>query len=187
MLGGAENRGARGKENKVRLETINYPKKCPHFGVDKPQESTGKAEARSSSLKCMCVHAKSPQPGLTRWDTRLSPTSLLCPWDFPDKNTGVGCHPLLQGIFLTQGSNQHLLHLLWQACSLPLAPSGKSPPVWGQLSNFGIHVLEAWSSLPSCVYFDQYWLRDRLGQHLQGKGLDQYKWVRMRKRGTDNT
>ena len=26
----------------------------------------------------------------------------LCPWDFPDKNTRVGCHSLLQGIFLTQ-------------------------------------------------------------------------------------
>ena len=31
------------------------------------------------------------------------PTRLLCPWDFPCKNTGVGCHFLLQGIFLTQG------------------------------------------------------------------------------------
>ena len=31
------------------------------------------------------------------------PTSLLCPWDYPDKNTGVGCHSLLQGISLTQG------------------------------------------------------------------------------------
>ena len=29
------------------------------------------------------------------------PTRLLCPWDFPGKNTGVGCHFLLQGIFLT--------------------------------------------------------------------------------------
>ena len=32
----------------------------------------------------------------------------LCPWDSPCKNTGVGCLALLQGIFLTQGSNQHL-------------------------------------------------------------------------------
>ena len=30
---------------------------------------------------------------------------VLCPWDFPGKNTGVGCHSLLQGIFLNQGSN----------------------------------------------------------------------------------
>ena len=33
----------------------------------------------------------------------LEPTRLLCPWDFPGKNTGVGCCFLLQGIFLTQG------------------------------------------------------------------------------------
>ena len=28
---------------------------------------------------------------------------LFCPWDFPYKNSGMGCHFLLQGIFLTQG------------------------------------------------------------------------------------
>ena len=33
----------------------------------------------------------------------LEPTGLLCPWDFPGKNTGVGCHFLLQGITPTQG------------------------------------------------------------------------------------
>ena len=35
---------------------------------------------------------------------------MLCPWDSPGKNTGVGCHFLLQGIFLTQGLNPGLLH-----------------------------------------------------------------------------
>ena len=35
---------------------------------------------------------------------------LLCPCNFPGKNTGVGGHSLLQGIFPTQGSNLHLLH-----------------------------------------------------------------------------
>ena len=33
-------------------------------------------------------------------------------WDSPGKNTGVGCHALLQGIFPTQGSNSCLLYLL---------------------------------------------------------------------------
>ena len=47
-------------------------------------------------------------------------------WDLPGKNTGVGCHFLLQGISLTQGSNPCLLHLLhWQVSSLPLAVCGK--------------------------------------------------------------
>ena len=40
----------------------------------------------------------------------LAPARLLCPWDSPGKKTGVGCHALLQGIFLTQASNPHLLH-----------------------------------------------------------------------------
>ena len=35
------------------------------------------------------------------------------PWDFPGKNTRVGCHFLLQEIFLTQGSNLRLLHCRW--------------------------------------------------------------------------
>ena len=40
----------------------------------------------------------------------LQPTRLLCPWDFLGKSTGVGCHFILQGIFLTRGSNLGLLH-----------------------------------------------------------------------------
>ena len=40
----------------------------------------------------------------------LYPSRLLCPWNSPGKNTGVGDHSLLQGIFLTQGSNPGLLH-----------------------------------------------------------------------------
>ena len=35
---------------------------------------------------------------------------LLCPWNSSGKNPGVGCHLLLYGIFLTQGSNLNLLH-----------------------------------------------------------------------------
>ena len=40
----------------------------------------------------------------------LQPIGLLCPCDSPGKNTGLGSHSLLQGIFLTQGSNPGLLH-----------------------------------------------------------------------------
>ena len=48
------------------------------------------------------------------------------PWDSPGKNTGVGCHALLQGILPTQGSNLNLLHLLHgQVGSLALVLPGK--------------------------------------------------------------
>ena len=54
--------------------------------------------------------------------------SFLCPWDFPGKNMGMGCHFLLQGIFPTQGLDSSLLH--WQVMPLPLSqqgsPTGKS-------------------------------------------------------------
>ena len=65
-----------------------------------------------------------------------SPTRLLYPWDFPGKNTGVGCHFLLQGISLTQGLNPCLLCLLhWHVGSLPLSPLGspcfpEQPSTW---------------------------------------------------------
>ena len=57
---------------------------------------------------------------------RRYPARMLCPWDSPGKNSGVGCHALFQGIFLTQGSIPLLLCLLhWQMNSLPLDPPGK--------------------------------------------------------------
>jgi len=57
-----------------------------------------------------CMRAKSLQSCPTLCDPHgLQPTRLLCPWDTPGKNTGVGCHALLQGIFPTQGSNPGLL------------------------------------------------------------------------------
>ena len=56
------------------------------------------------------------------WPYVLHPTRLLCSEDSPGRNTGMGCHALIQGIFLTQGSNSCLVHLLhWQAGSLPLS------------------------------------------------------------------
>ena len=50
---------------------------------------------------------------------------LLCPWDFPGKNTGEDCHFLHQGIFPTPGSNPYLLSLRHcQADSLPPGQPG---------------------------------------------------------------
>ena len=54
------------------------------------------------------VPADSVTPPLPRAAARR----LLCPWDSPGKHNGVGCHFLLQGIFLPQGSNPCLLQLL---------------------------------------------------------------------------
>ena len=52
-----------------------------------------------------------------------SPPGSSGPWDSLGKDTGIGCHALLQGIFLTHGLNPCLRHLLyWQVDSLSRAP-----------------------------------------------------------------
>ena len=89
----------------------------------------GQVTILASSLMLYC--AKLLQLCLTLHNpmdcSRLA--ALLCPWDSPGKNTGVGCHALLQGIFPTQGLEPHLFSLLhWQVGSLPLAPPGKPLP-----------------------------------------------------------
>ena len=71
-----------------------------------------------SSFCPLCFLVAQSCPTLL-WPRGVEPTRLLCLWDFPGKNTGVGCHFLPQGIFLTQGSNLRFLH--WQADSFPLS------------------------------------------------------------------
>ena len=60
-------------------------------------------DLQASAGACMCVVLDS----MPSWTVAAR---LLCPWGFPGRNTRVGCHFLLQRIFLTQGSNLHLLH-----------------------------------------------------------------------------
>ena len=60
---------------------------------------------------CVCVCVLVTQSCLTLCDPmHCSPASLLSPWDSPSKSTGVGCHSLLRGIFMTLRSNPGLLH-----------------------------------------------------------------------------
>ena len=80
----------------------------------------------------------------------MEPTNLLCPWISPGRNTGVGYHPLLQGIFPTQGSSPGLLHC--RQILYHLSHQG-SPCRWDQSSkemhskSFSIH-----TSNSSAVY-----------------------------------
>ena len=75
----------------------------------------------------LCMRALSLQSCPALCDLMdCSPPSSSMHGDSPGKNTEADCYALLQGIFLTQGWNQHLLSLLnWQVGSLPLAPPGK--------------------------------------------------------------
>ena len=61
--------------------------------------SFGVLTASTQTLSSLCMHAELLQLCLTLQPYELQPARLLCPWDSPGKNTGVGCHALLQGIF----------------------------------------------------------------------------------------
>ena len=114
----------------------------------------------------VCVRAQSLQSCPTLLQPHgLQPAKLLCPWDSPGKNTRLGCHGLLQGIFQTQESNWCLLHLLhcrWilyplshvginrqllcylpVSCSLHSMNSSKPPKLTGylvrQTGKIGVH------------------------------------------------
>ena len=63
-----------------------------------------------SHEKYLCCCCTVSQSCLTLQPHGLQPARFLHPWDFPGKNTGVGCHSLLQGIFLTQRLNSGILH-----------------------------------------------------------------------------
>ena len=98
---------------------------CPTQSINSPSLFPP-WETQLPVFMCVCVYvcACSVVSDSLQPSGQQSPR-LLCPRVSPGKNTGVGCHALLQRNFLTQGSNLHLLHLLhWQADSLPQSHLG---------------------------------------------------------------
>ena len=76
------------------------------------EESGGGGATWESEINVGCVCAQPPSRApLFEAPWPVAHQAPL-PWDFPGRNTGVSCHFLLQGIFLTQGSNLRLLGLL---------------------------------------------------------------------------
>ena len=92
----------------------------------------------------ICMNTCSVMPNSLQ-PLELLPIRLLCPWDFPGKNTEVGCHFLLQMIFLIQGSNphfQHLLHYRWILYHWAHQGSPSNPicdSMWGGVT---VHILK---------------------------------------------
>ena len=84
----------------------------------------------------------------------LQPARLLCPWDSPGKNTGVGCHALLQGIFPTQGSNPGIPH-----CRLILHCLSHEGRPYSQerLSNKQANRFKCWQGYKEIRKFTHYW------------------------------
>ena len=78
-----------------------------HSVSQAPVSSTSLAQTQMHSFLLKVKSLSRVQLFATPWTVayQAPPT-----WDFPGKSTGVGCHFLLQGIFLTQGSNPGLPH-----------------------------------------------------------------------------
>ena len=102
---------------------------CLNFGVHiVPDLAHGSLAVVCSPCPCHCCVALGHFSHVSLFSTpwTVAHQDPLCPQDLPGKNTGVGCHFLLQGIVPIQGLNPSLLCLLhWQVGSLPLVPPGK--------------------------------------------------------------
>ena len=81
--------------------------------------TTAFRKGKCVNMDCCCCFLVAQLCLTLLWPCGLQPTRLNHPWNFPGKNTGMGCHFLLQGIFPTQGLNPCLL--CWQTDSLPLS------------------------------------------------------------------
>ena len=97
--------------------------------LPRPWDSPGKNTGVGCYFLLQCTKVKSESKVTQSCLTLLDPMDCSLPGSSAhvifQESTGVGCHALLQGTFLTQGWNPHLLHVLpWQASSLPLAPPG---------------------------------------------------------------
>ena len=125
-----------GKERQGKGQCVcTLPVNC-FYAVQRGMKSTGEMQSRGQLIWAKTRVKASSQDGLAHvclvkmalcsvtcdslWLHGLQHTRLLCPWNSPGKNTGVVYHALLQGIFLTQGSNPYLLYC--RQILYPLSP-----------------------------------------------------------------
>ena len=118
---------------------------CSRQALDGPQAPCvlGLVPHAPFSLKCYPDLVKVPVTQLCP-TSGLYPSRLLCPWDSPGRNTGVGGHPLLQGIFPTQGSNlglphcrqilYHLSYREWHTSNEQNVMKGTEGNIWDQVA-----------------------------------------------------
>ena len=112
-----------------------------------------------------CLHNESESKSCSVESNILQLHGLYSPWNFPGQNTGVGRLSLLQGIFLTQGSNPgllyrrrilyqlsyHFLHYKWFimfCCKMPKSIATCLADLWAPQCHFGprFHLQVSFSS-----------------------------------------
>ena len=108
-----------------------------HFILSRPQTKLLKSSVQS----LLCISTSKATPRVMKvlvavsWDAI---DGLLCPWNSLGKNTGVGRHSPLQGIFLIQGSNSGLLHCRQTLHRLSHQRSPMHRVTWSQTRAFSL-------------------------------------------------
>ena len=118
--------------------------------------------------------AKSLQSCPTVRPHRRQPTRLPCPWDSPGKNTGVGCHFLLQCMKVKSESE------VTQSCPTPSDPMACSLPGSSVHGIFQARVLE-WGAIAFCLW-DHKTPNNRRNPKKEWRGKHHLPWF-----GTENT
>ena len=98
----------------VDLKGPQVLRECPSAG-SKAQQCRALGHTHSFDIHLSCFLCESVSHSVLSNFLQphgLQPTRLLCPQGSPGKNIGMGCHSLLQGIFLIQGSNLCLYMVL---------------------------------------------------------------------------
>ena len=140
----------------------------------------------SQNIPCVYVFMLSPFNRVLLFDTLChstpldtplpwtqKPARLLCPGDSSGKNTGVGCHALFQGIFLTQEPNLCLLRLLhWQVSLYHQSHLGSPPNA--QTQNLAFFY-------DSLLSMTTHWLRISGGGKYQRQSLNKERGENLKK------
>ena len=117
---------------------IYYHRSRHKYSYPRQEDKTGIKRCHSFTM-CVCMLSCFSYVQLFATPWTVASQALL--WDFPGKNSAVGCHGLRQGIFPTQGLNQRLLCLLcWQESSSSVVLPGKPRFMVRYVNNGGSYV-----------------------------------------------
>ena len=138
--------------------TLSDPKDCglPGFSVHRIfQARVLEWGAIAFSHSEFAAAAKSRQSCWTLCDPRRQPTMLTCPWDSPGKNTGVGCHFLLQCMKVKSESE------VAQSCPTPSNPMDCSLPGFSVHGIFQARVLELNKTREEEIDINDIWKKNK--------------------------
>ena len=141
-------------------QILSFTLMCTDLQRKQPDNKSSYAVLHLVAQSCLCNPMDCNPPG----------SSVHSPGDSPGKNTGVGCHALLQGIFPTQGLNPGLPHFGWilhrlshqgspwllQWVAYPFFRGSSQPWNWTRVSCIAGRFFTSWASREALWLFRKY-------------------------------